>query len=359
MKLRVAFVTATCFATPMITSTLAHAQPVTGVYVSGGAGYTIEMKQNLKDGVVGNKEFFGTAKIENLDGVMGQGSVGYGFGNGFRVELEGDYYNNQFSKTDAGHALPAGGREQKYGGMINGLYDFNVGSSFLFPYVGVGAGYQEDDYGNFQTASGVSANDAKGAFAAQAILGLAVPLAAVPGLSFTGEYRFLALVGHRKYDATYQGAPGTFKAEANLNNTFLLGVRYQLFQPPAPAPAPQPAPMAAPAPAPAKTYLVFFDWDKYSLTPRALDIIAQAASDSKSQSTTTIAVNGYTDTSGTPVYNQGLSVRRAKAVAAQLVTDGVPASEITAQGFGDTDLLVPTGPGVREPQNRRVQIVLQ
>jgi outer membrane protein OmpA-like peptidoglycan-associated protein len=59
------------------------------------------------------------------------------------------------------------------------------------------------------------------------------------------------------------------------------------------------------------------------------------------------------------VYNQGLSVRRAKAVAAQLVTDGVPASEITAQGFGDTNLLVPTGPGVREPQNRRVQIVLQ
>jgi OOP family OmpA-OmpF porin len=139
----------------------------------------------------------------------------------------------------------------------------------------------------------------------------------------------------------------------------LAGMRYQLFQPPAPAPVPQPQPMAAPAPAPAKTYLVFFDWDKYSLTPRALDIIAQAAADSKTQATTTIAVNGYTDTSGAAAHNQGLSVRRAKAVEAQLVTDGVPASEITAQGFGDTDLLVPTGPGVREPQNRRVQIVLQ
>ena len=118
-------------------------------------------------------------------------------------------------------------------------------------------------------------------------------------------------------------------------------------------------PVAAPAPAPAKTYLVFFDWDKATLTPRATQIIAEAASDSHTNQVTTLVVSGYTDTSGTAVYNQGLSVRRAQAVAAQLVSDGVPASEITTQGFGDTHLLVPTGPGVREPQNRRVEIVLQ
>ncbi|OYV25035.1 MAG: hypothetical protein B7X08_07240, partial [Acidocella sp. 20-63-7] len=55
-------------------------------------------------------------------------------------------------------------------------------------------------------------------------------------------------------------------------------------------------------------------------------------------------VSGYTDTSGTPVYNQGLSLRRAKPVAAQLVTDGVPGSEIEIHAFGETHLLVPTGP---------------
>ena len=139
----------------------------------------------------------------------------------------------------------------------------------------------------------------------------------------------------------------------------VVGFSFRLGSSPPPPPAPTPAPIAAPAPAPAKTYLVFFDWDKADITPKAASIIAQAAADSKSQSVTTIAVNGYTDTSGTAVYNQGLSVRRAKAVAAQLVADGVSASEITAQGFGDTDLLVPTGPGVREPQNRRVEIILQ
>jgi OmpA-OmpF porin, OOP family len=70
-------------------------------------------------------------------------------------------------------------------------------------------------------------------------------------------------------------------------------------------------------------------------------------------------VNGYTDTSGTLQYNQGLSVRRAQAVAAELVKDGVPRATISIQGFGETHLLVPTGAGVREPQNRRVEIIIR
>jgi len=45
-------------------------------------------------------------------------------------------------------------------------------------------------------------------------------------------------------------------------------------------------------------------------------------------------------------------------VAAELVKDGVAKSAISIQGFGDTHLLVPTGPGVREPQNRRVEVII-
>jgi len=52
-------------------------------------------------------------------------------------------------------------------------------------------------------------------------------------------------------------------------------------------------------------------------------------------------------------------VRRAEAVTAELVRRGVPRNIISIQGFGETHLLVPTGPGVRELQNRRVEIVLQ
>lgn len=139
----------------------------------------------------------------------------------------------------------------------------------------------------------------------------------------------------------------------------VFGVSFRFGSGPPPPQAPTLAPVMAPASRPAQTYLVFFDWDKADLTPRATQVIAQAASDSRTQNVTTIIVNGYTDTSGTPVYNQRLSVRRAKAVETQLIVDGVPESEITVQGFGDTNLLVPTGPGVREPQNRRVEIVFR
>ena len=104
---------------------------------------------------------------------------------------------------------------------------------------------------------------------------------------------------------------------------------------------------------------MFFDWDKATLTDRARQIIREAADNSTKVQYTRIEVNGYTDTSGTPKYNQGLSVRRAHAVKAELIKDGVPPNAITIQGFGDTHLLVPTGPGVREPQNRRVEIIIR
>ena len=68
---------------------------------------------------------------------------------------------------------------------------------------------------------------------------------------------------------------------------------------------------------------------------------------------------GHADTSGTQRYNQDLSRRRAQAVASELVRLGVPREAITVQAFGESRPLVPTGDGVREPQNRRVEIVLR
>jgi len=70
-------------------------------------------------------------------------------------------------------------------------------------------------------------------------------------------------------------------------------------------------------------------------------------------------VNGYTDRSGTPQYNLRLSMRRARSVQAELIRDGVPRNVIDIHGYGETHPLVPTAPGVREPQNRRVEIILR
>jgi len=129
--------------------------------------------------------------------------------------------------------------------------------------------------------------------------------------------------------------------------------------PPAPAPAPAPAPkqvQAAPIP---KNFMIFFDFDKSDLTPAAQAILSQAADAIKKQGSTQIALTGYTDTVGSSEYNLKLSMRRAEAAKKFLVEHGVPASEISTVGKGKTDLLVPTKDGVREAQNRRVQIVLQ
>jgi hypothetical protein len=307
---------------------------VTGFYIGAGAGLNIMQDEdfNFSGGTTG--------KLETNIGGMGVMSGGWGFGNGLRVEGEFDYRYNGLDKTvSGGTSTSASGSEQKFGPMVNVLYDFTTLSPMVVPYIGAGVGYQWADI------SGGGIGKTEGAFAYQAILGAAFPIAPVPGLAVTAEYRFMGLAGHRDYGS---GATAT----DDYNHAILIGVRYAFG-------APAPAPMAAPAPAPARSYLVFFDWDKATLTPRAQQIIGDAAANSTKVKYTQIEVNGYTDTSGTPQYNQGLSIRRAQAVAAELVKDGVPKGAIAIQGFGETHLLVPTGPGVREPQNRRVEIIIR
>jgi iron complex outermembrane receptor protein len=119
-----------------------------------------------------------------------------------------------------------------------------------------------------------------------------------------------------------------------------------------------PPPAQAPAPAPvAHSYMVFFDFNKSDLTPDAVKIVGQAAANAGPAKVTKIDVTGHTDTVGSDAYNMRLSKRRAESVAAELEKDGVPASEIAIYAKGKHDLLIPTGDGVKEPQNRRVQIV--
>jgi iron complex outermembrane receptor protein len=135
--------------------------------------------------------------------------------------------------------------------------------------------------------------------------------------------------------------------------------KFGTVPPPMPEPPPTLAPSTPPVtPAAPKTYLVFFDWDRADLSERARQIVATAAAGVAQTQTTRIEVNGYTDLSGTKAYNQRLSVRRAETVEAELVRDGVPKNEIAIHGYGESHPLIPTAPGVREPQNRRVEIIL-
>jgi outer membrane protein OmpA-like peptidoglycan-associated protein len=104
-------------------------------------------------------------------------------------------------------------------------------------------------------------------------------------------------------------------------------------------------------------YLVFFDWDKYNITPEGQQIIQVAAQQYRAGGSVRLQVTGYTDLSGSAGYNQRLSERRANAVANALAALGVARSDMAVTGRGMNDPRVPTAPGVREPQNRRVEIL--
>ncbi len=338
----------------------AQAQPFRGFYVNLGAGYDLAPNSNatLPASLPGS----GT-QLRRDDGFAGLGSFGYAFGNGFRLELEGNYRRNGLDGM-SGATVPtsASGTINSYGVMGNVLFDMDIGKPWLYPYLGGGVGYAWDQLNGArfsQMGSSFSPSGSSGGFAWQAIAGLSFPVSGVPGLSITAEYRYHTVVGDETFHGTNTSGAGELSLSSQHDHDFLLGVRYAFGVTPPVMPAPAPAAAAAPAPAPARSYLVFFDWDKATLTTRAQQIIKEAADNSTKVAYTQIEVNGYTDTSGTPQYNQGLSMRRADAVAAELVKDGVPKNVIAIRGFGETHLLVPTGPGVREPQNRRVEIIIR
>ena len=119
---------------------------------------------------------------------------------------------------------------------------------------------------------------------------------------------------------------------------------------PAPAPAPEPAAApAAPAPTPAPmpvsekvTYSAdaFFDFDKAVLKPAGKQALDELAAKIKEVNLETVISTGYTDSFGSAAYNKKLSLRRAEAVKAYLVDQGVPADKVYLEGKGKTDFRV-------------------
>jgi outer membrane protein OmpA-like peptidoglycan-associated protein len=164
--------------------------------------------------------------------------------------------------------------------------------------------------------------------------------------------------------------PGDLRAlgEARITESTTVYAPMVAEATPPPAPAPAPAPVfeeAPPPPAPApsaavtvRNFMVFFDFDKSNLTPEARDIVARAVDTAKQTGTARITVTGHTDTVGSRRYNQALSEHRAQSVKAEMVRLGMNSSEIATVGKNFSEPLIATGPGVREPQNRRAVIDL-
>ncbi len=114
---------------------------------------------------------------------------------------------------------------------------------------------------------------------------------------------------------------------------------------PAPAPAPAPAPVPVPVPVPVSekvTYSAdaFFQFNKAVLQPAGKQSLDDLADKIKAVNLETVISTGYTDSFGSVAYNQKLSLRRAEAVKAYLVSKGIPADKIYIEGKGKTDFRV-------------------
>lgn len=139
---------------------------------------------------------------------------------------------------------------------------------------------------------------------------------------------------------------------------------------PAPAPAPQAAPAPAPAPAarpapapqpPAATKVTyaadaFFDFDKSVLKPEGRAKLDDLVSKIQGINLEVIIAVGHTDSVGTDAYNQRLSVRRAEAVKAYLVSKGIERNRVYTEGKGEKQPVADNRTAEGRAKNRRVEI---
>lgn len=103
-------------------------------------------------------------------------------------------------------------------------------------------------------------------------------------------------------------------------------------------------------------FIVFFDWDRSDITPPSISLLDAVINNFTCGAM--IDVVGFTDAEKSAAYSIRLSQRRADSVAAYLISQGIPASAIRTEGRGKTQPRIPTADGVRESQNRRVEITL-
>jgi OmpA-OmpF porin, OOP family len=123
------------------------------------------------------------------------------------------------------------------------------------------------------------------------------------------------------------------------------------------APAPAPAPAAAPAPAKV-TYAAdaFFDFDKAVLKPEGKAKLADLAEKVGGVNLEVVIAVGHTDSIGSATYNQALSVRRAEAVKAFLVSKGIESNRVYTEGKGLTQPVADNSTRAGRAKNRRVEV---
>ncbi len=321
------------------------------------------------DGILGTS-FARQSKFSS--GYVAGAALGHGFGP-IRVEGEFLYRENDVDRLAGGPGMVSGDRSIR-SFTANVLYDFYSltlsSDRSIDLYAGAGLGIANVSLNGVTEGGAALLDTDDSVFAYQGIVGVRHALS--DRLSVNLDYRYLTTVNPEFVTA----AGANVEAEV-ADHSVLFGLTWHFGAKakakPAFAKAAEPAPRPAPSAVPAarvpvattdkkavakKTFLVFFDWDQAVIRQDAVEILTEAAAVAQHGTLAVIQLTGHADRSGTRRYNQSLSERRAAAVRGFLIGKGVPTDIIATLGKGEDDPLVATPDNVREPRNRRVEIVL-
>jgi len=319
-----------------------------GWYLGLGAGWDGRNDVQVSDPL-------GSGTLSTNDNALVIGSIGYKFPElPFRLETEGGYDWHNLRQFDFnGVSIPASGHSNLGSAFLNAIYDIPIADRWAIS-LGAGAGAS---FADTAVNSPIVTTSADTHFMWQGIGGISYEVN--PQIDLFVDYRYRDDMASR--DITLPGG-GVAHVGNVTENAVIAGLRWYVWAPPPPqleVAASPPPPPPAPAPPPAvKTFIVFFDFNKSDLTSEAQQVVAEAVKTAKESGAVRVLVTGHTDTVGSDSYNQGLSVRRAETVKNEMVQQGMDGSTISIEGKSFHDPLVPTGPGVREPQNRRAVIDL-
>jgi outer membrane protein OmpA-like peptidoglycan-associated protein len=278
-------------------------------------------------------------EFENRWGALG--TLGHGFDGNWRLEVELGYRNNDLGQVN--NLNVNDGDLTNWSMMANVVFDVPIAERWL---VDLGAGAGVDKIRFDREIPGVT--DADAVLAVQGLAGLTYRL---------GQHWDLALT----YRYLWTDDPDLFVIGQTMEvtkHTVALGFRYGYDEPPPPPPPPAAEPPPPPPPPAPKQFIIFFGFNKCNITAEADAVLSEAAAAAKSSGSASVRIVGHTDSSGSASYNQKLSECRADAAKANLVGKGVAEGSISTSGKGESELMVQTGDGVKEPQNRRATVDL-
>jgi OOP family OmpA-OmpF porin len=360
-------------------------------YVGGEFGGMIVEDSTVDIGAVDN-----ALRLNYEYGYDGGLFVGYDLG-AFRIEGEAAYkkadlesYNTVIRLPGEGAAFPpsrefAGGSESALSFMINGMLDFGDDDG-ISGFVGGGVGMARVKANNERVFANTAPflDDSDSKLAWQVFAG--VRQAISDNIDVTVKYRFFNVDNVRMVAFNGNESEHRFRSHSLLggitfnfgkprrvdrDETFCEGgdwrmeagqcVRDTIVWHCPKDPTDYPSRPVCPPPEVRGPYIVFFDWDRWereTLSAQALTVLDNAAAEYTRAGSVKVSIEAHADTSGSDSYNDELARRRLATIQAYLAEKGVPAAgaELAAEAYGERCPLVETADGVREPQNRRVEL---